>query len=132
MQLSICSCAIEVSGERQGLNATQEQGASELVLDLRDNRGGLVSEGVEVARLFLDGALRRLSQMSAQCPQCGTPRSREACTLQDQTLPSGSCSVSSKQALTDPGCSIVNRKWEQPSLSTRLLCLSAQPERGWW
>jgi C-terminal processing protease CtpA/Prc len=26
-----------------------------LVLDLRDNRGGLVSEGLEVARLFLEG-----------------------------------------------------------------------------
>ena len=31
-------------------------GARELVLDLRDNRGGLVQEGVELARLFLDGA----------------------------------------------------------------------------
>jgi hypothetical protein len=30
-------------------------GAQRLVLDLRDNRGGLVSEGVEVARLFLGG-----------------------------------------------------------------------------
>lgn len=36
----------------------QAAGASRLVLDLRDNRGGLVSEGIEVARLFLeDGAL---------------------------------------------------------------------------
>jgi carboxyl-terminal processing protease len=30
------------------------QGAQRLVLDLRGNRGGLVSEGIEVARLFLD------------------------------------------------------------------------------
>ena len=34
-------------------------GAAELVLDLRDNRGGLVQEGVELARLFLDGAHAR-------------------------------------------------------------------------
>lgn len=33
----------------------REQGAQEFVLDLRDNLGGLVEEGVEVARLFLDG-----------------------------------------------------------------------------
>ena len=32
-----------------------QSGARHLVLDLRDNRGGLVQEGVEVARLFLDG-----------------------------------------------------------------------------
>ena len=32
-------------------------GAEELVLDLRNNLGGLVEEGVEVARLFLDGKL---------------------------------------------------------------------------
>ncbi|KAI8471898.1 MAG: ClpP/crotonase [Monoraphidium minutum] len=31
------------------------RGADELELDLRDNRGGLVTEGLEVARLFLDG-----------------------------------------------------------------------------
>ena len=31
------------------------QGAQEYVLDLRNNLGGLVEEGVEVARLFLDG-----------------------------------------------------------------------------
>lgn len=30
------------------------EGATRLVIDLRDNRGGLVSEGIEVARLFLD------------------------------------------------------------------------------
>lgn len=30
-------------------------GAEEFVLDLRNNLGGLVEEGVEVARLFLDG-----------------------------------------------------------------------------
>lgn len=33
--------------------ALQAGGASALQLDLRDNRGGLVSEGLEVARLFL-------------------------------------------------------------------------------
>ncbi len=33
------------------------QGAAELVLDLRDNRGGLVQEGIEIAKLFLAGEL---------------------------------------------------------------------------
>ncbi|GFR42288.1 hypothetical protein Agub_g3186, partial [Astrephomene gubernaculifera] len=33
----------------------QAAGATRLVLDLRDNRGGLVTEGLEVARLFLEG-----------------------------------------------------------------------------
>lgn len=32
-----------------------DEGAEEFVLDLRNNLGGLVEEGVEVARLFLDG-----------------------------------------------------------------------------
>ncbi len=35
---------------------TEAAGAAELVLDLRDNRGGLVQEGIEIAKLFLDGA----------------------------------------------------------------------------
>ncbi|GMH43501.1 hypothetical protein BSKO_11423 [Bryopsis sp. KO-2023] len=33
----------------------ESKAATELVLDLRDNRGGLVQEGVEVAKLFLPG-----------------------------------------------------------------------------
>ena len=33
------------------------EGAQEFVIDLRDNLGGLVEEGVEVARLFLNGRL---------------------------------------------------------------------------
>eukprot|EP00884_Botryococcus_braunii_P007006 jgi/Botrbrau1/16306/Bobra.0066s0074.1 len=31
------------------------EGADEFVLDLRDNRGGLIQEGIEVAKLFLNG-----------------------------------------------------------------------------
>jgi C-terminal processing protease CtpA/Prc len=34
-------------------------GAVRLVLDLRDNRGGLVTEGLEVARLFMGGEGKR-------------------------------------------------------------------------
>lgn len=37
------------------VQSLQAAGAQRLVLDLRGNRGGLVSEGIEVARLFLDG-----------------------------------------------------------------------------
>jgi C-terminal peptidase prc len=44
-----------------------------LVLDLRDNRGGLVSEGLEVARLFLGGGapivLTQSRAMSADVPR---------------------------------------------------------------
>lgn len=36
------------------VRSLESNGAEEIVLDLRDNRGGLVSEGVEVAGLFLD------------------------------------------------------------------------------
>eukprot|EP01025_Chloroclados_australasicus_P044036 TRINITY_DN4742_c0_g2_i1.p1 TRINITY_DN4742_c0_g2~~TRINITY_DN4742_c0_g2_i1.p1 ORF type:complete len:565 (-),score=59.26 TRINITY_DN4742_c0_g2_i1:321-1982(-) len=42
--------------QQEVTNAVQElrsQGATEFVLDLRDNRGGLVQEGIEVAKLFL-------------------------------------------------------------------------------
>lgn len=35
------------------LTELQAKGADRFVLDLRDNRGGLVTEGIEVARLFL-------------------------------------------------------------------------------
>ncbi len=69
MQPSMSYCKVAGSrglALRLALNAKQEQGASELVLDLRDNRGGLVSEGVEVARLFLDGALQLVSRLSAR------------------------------------------------------------------
>ncbi len=39
------------------LRGFQDAGAAEVELDLRGNLGGLVSQGVETARLFLDGAL---------------------------------------------------------------------------
>ena len=39
---------------RDAIARLEDQGAQALVLDLRDNPGGLVSAGVEVARLFLD------------------------------------------------------------------------------
>ncbi|CAL8463652.1 g3186 [Coccomyxa elongata] len=35
----------------------EAEGAAELVLDLRDNRGGLVQEGIEIAKLFLDDGM---------------------------------------------------------------------------
>ena len=38
------------------LKRFQEASAAEVELDLRGNLGGLVSQGVETARLFLDGA----------------------------------------------------------------------------
>ena len=36
----------------------RDEGAQRFTLDLRGNRGGLVTEGIEVARLFLDGEAR--------------------------------------------------------------------------
>lgn len=38
------------------LQSLRDRGAQAFVLDLRDNRGGLVNQGVEVAKLFLDSA----------------------------------------------------------------------------
>eukprot|EP01023_Acetabularia_acetabulum_P020223 TRINITY_DN20447_c0_g1_i1.p1 TRINITY_DN20447_c0_g1~~TRINITY_DN20447_c0_g1_i1.p1 ORF type:complete len:559 (-),score=95.65 TRINITY_DN20447_c0_g1_i1:197-1873(-) len=35
------------------IKTLKQQGAQEFILDLRDNRGGLVQEGIEVAKLFL-------------------------------------------------------------------------------
>ena len=34
----------------------EAQGAQELVLDLRNNGGGIINGGVEIAQLFLNGA----------------------------------------------------------------------------
>eukprot|EP00775_Hariotina_reticulata_P008411 gene8411-8595_t len=55
------------------LEALQQKGAAELVLDLRDNRGGLVSEGLEVARLFLSDQVPIVLTQDLTCvlPTCG-------------------------------------------------------------
>lgn len=39
------------------IHELEKKNITELVLDLRDNRGGLVQEGIEVAKVFLDGGL---------------------------------------------------------------------------
>lgn len=52
------------------LQSLRERGAEAFVLDLRDNRGGLVNQGVEVAKLFLDSALR-CPPWSQDCVMCG-------------------------------------------------------------
>lgn len=46
---------VEVS---RALERVGHEGVSRVELDLRGNLGGLVSQGVETARLFLDGAAR--------------------------------------------------------------------------
>jgi len=38
----------------QSIRSLQEQGAQELILDLRNNPGGLLQAGIEVARLFIN------------------------------------------------------------------------------
>jgi C-terminal processing protease CtpA/Prc len=60
-------------------------GAARLTLDLRGNRGGLVSEGVEVARLFLDGAFFFGVLWGADAGQCAKP-SQPATFLPESAL----------------------------------------------
>ena len=43
------------------VKSLESQGAAEFILDLRDNRGGLVQEGVEIAKLFLEGGFNPLA-----------------------------------------------------------------------
>lgn len=50
----------------QAVRSLTAAGADELVLDLRDNRGGLVTTGVEVARLFLDSGSTVVITQGAQ------------------------------------------------------------------
>lgn len=42
---------------RSDVPSSQEQGADEYILDLRDNPGGLVRAGLDVAGMWLDGSL---------------------------------------------------------------------------
>ncbi|MFW5713317.1 MAG: S41 family peptidase [Brevefilum sp.] len=45
---------------KNGIQSLQNQGASALILDLRDNGGGLVDTGVQISRLFLtEGQIMR-------------------------------------------------------------------------
>lgn len=59
------------------IKALEGKGVEGFVLDLRDNRGGLVSEGLEVARLFLDNGvpivLTQSRAMSADAPRAHGP-----------------------------------------------------------
>lgn len=41
---------------QHALKELEARNVSELVLDLRNNRGGLVTGGIEIARMFLPGA----------------------------------------------------------------------------
>jgi Peptidase family S41 len=49
------------------LRGFEREGAEEVELDLRGNLGGLVSQGVETARLFLEGKLSTQSQHGDAC-----------------------------------------------------------------
>lgn len=62
----------DVASAIRGLS---QEGAEAFVLDLRDNRGGLIQEGIEVAKLFLDGMPREplkpfYSKKASRWPCC--------------------------------------------------------------
>ncbi|XP_075488759.1 carboxyl-terminal-processing peptidase 1, chloroplastic isoform X5 [Primulina tabacum] len=48
----------------------EDMGASYFVLDLRDNLGGLVQAGIEIAKLFLNEGQTKFSQTSAKLCSC--------------------------------------------------------------
>jgi carboxyl-terminal processing protease len=66
-------------GTQVAVAELERRGATELVLDLSDNRGGLVNEGVEIARMFLPpGAIVFItkgvaSDMPTLVPPAATP-----------------------------------------------------------
>lgn len=55
-RIKVLSCTAQSRDEvLAALKELSSKNVKEIILDLRENRGGLVQEGVEIAKLFLDG-----------------------------------------------------------------------------
>ncbi len=120
------------------------------VLDLRDNRGGLVSEGLEVARLFLDGVRAHAhggrAFLSGLCARpahtrwkatrsacCGSPRERhQACCVLGGAMRQESFAVGAdaaarvRRAATPRSCACLARAL--PPRRRRSHCVHGEPE----
>lgn len=97
----------------------ESEGAKRLVLDLRNNLGGLFLEGVEVARLFLDGELARRTY----CQACGQILHADPHPCPEPAAPSTSLLLSS----ADVAWSI----WAAPAvMSGQCLCMFACRHRA--